>query len=148
MTAPVWNGKTVRAALVKAWTIEEAIGGSWKPKGGKGFWPEMFDDYPIWAQPSAKSDAKRTTKWKPREISQKDLVLYGNAEIEAWPRLLNAEPGFKRCLMLSIMWDVRKAYAKTACLRVGIPYSTFRRQRDNGADRIAAILNEAGIASW
>ncbi|MEN5278098.1 hypothetical protein ABE527_14235 [Brucella sp. TWI432] len=146
MNDHLWDGKMVRLALVKAWTIEEAIGGSWKPRGGKGFWPEMVNEDPIWAQPSAQE--RRKTVWKAHEISQKDLVLYGNSAVDAWPRLLNGEPGYKRCLMLAVIWDVRKAYAKTACKRAGIAYSTFRRQRDNGADKIATILNQAGIAVW
>lgn len=146
MTELLWDGKSVRLAMIKAWTIEEAIGGSWRPKGGKGFWPEMVNELPIWAQPSAKE--RRKTNWKAHEISQKDIVLYGNSRIEAWPRLLNDEPGYKRCLMLSVVWDVRKARAKTACIKAGIAYSTFRRQRDAGADRIAGLLNSAEIEAW
>lgn len=146
MNELLWDGKSVRLAMVQAWTIEEAIGGSWKPKGDKGFWPEMIDEYPIWARPSAKE--KKKTVWKAYEISRKDIVLYGNSLVDPWPRLLNNEPGYKRCLMLSVFWDARKIYAKSECLKKRLPYSTFRRQRDAGADRIATILNNAGIPAW
>lgn len=147
-----WTPDRVKFELVRAFRVLQSVPvrDSFYTAGG-GFWPSYcYEKDEIAEQRAQEATENRPVRdrrrYTPRDIQRMEAILLGQGNEKAWlVRFLNEAPAARRCLTWWAIWAAQDRTIKVACRRKGWAYSTFRRQRDNGACLLAEALNRARV---
>lgn len=156
----VWNVRRVRLALSEAYKIlletERGVGNL----GIKGYWPDIPASeaemwYSVWTDANTNNKKQNIVRRQRSsiEIMNMEHALIGSnhkkhGAIPGWGQFLQGMDGYRLCLFKFAILKATNRRIRPYCKKVKIAYSTFNRQRDKGAEVIAAQLNRLEIPVW
>lgn len=147
-----WTPTLVKNAMVHAFEVLLDTTGQVGPDWFKNNWPEYRVEFSDEVNQHQEGTARTVTRVRvqrtARDISRMEKVLIGSNNLPNWGRYCESEPAARRALVTWCFWEIRGRHTEVECQRRGWAYSSFRRRRDNAANRIAEELNAAGVPSW
>ncbi|RDE07718.1 hypothetical protein [Pelagibacterium lacus] len=153
-TMKQWDARSVRFALADAFRVLSAIEGRVGHKRMKAAWPEyMLEQIDIAEQRLAKNihqgRLKAVIKPNALQISRMETVLLGSGGMPGWLNgAVKAYPEHRQVLIAAARGQAKRYSGREVARWLGMPLTTFQRNRDFAASHIARQLNAQGVELW